>query len=152
MRYWSHPPYTKRAQAEARIAEILQQQRDTDVFCWVITRPSSDQLIGNLTLFNVSRPHLRCELGYSLLPAHQGQGLAQEAVRAALSYAFDSLAMERIEADIDPRNAASRRLVERLGFQLEGTLRAKWRVAGEVCDTSLYGLLRGELTLAKAPR
>lgn len=55
--------------------------------------------------------------------------------------AFGALELRRIEADIDPRNAASCRLVERLGFIREGLLRARWNVAGEICDSAIYGLL-----------
>ena len=48
----------------------------------------------------------------------------------------------RIEADIDPRNLASARSLERLGFAYEGLMRNRWIVAGEVSDTGFYGLLR----------
>ena len=66
----------------------------------------------------------------------------QEALKALLAYAFDELAMRRIEADVDPRNMASIRTVERLGFQREGYLRERWQVNGEIQDTLFYGLLR----------
>lgn len=62
----------------------------------------------------------------------------------ALSYAFDELALRRIEADADPRNAQSLHLLERLGFQREGYARERWHVGGEVCDSVLLGLLRRE--------
>jgi [ribosomal protein S5]-alanine N-acetyltransferase len=65
-----------------------------------------------------------------------------------LSYAFDVLQLERIEADIDPRNTASCRLVERLGFKQEGLLRNRWRVNGEICDSAYYGLLKNEFIRA----
>jgi RimJ/RimL family protein N-acetyltransferase len=61
-----------------------------------------------------------------------------------LAYAFDELDLRRIEADVDPRNAASIRTLERLGFRREGYLRERWRVNGEVQDALFYGLLRRE--------
>ena len=54
--------------------------------------------------------------------------------------------MQRIEADIDPRNAASERILVRQGFQVEGLLRERWIVGGEVSDSRLLGLLRREWT------
>jgi ribosomal-protein-alanine N-acetyltransferase len=50
--------------------------------------------------------------------------------------------MNRIEADIDPRNDASARLLERLGFRKEGTMPERWFVHGEFADTAFYGLLK----------
>ena len=57
-------------------------------------------------------------------------------------YAFEVLDLHRIEADVDPRNAASIRTLERLGFQREGYLRERWQVNGEIQDALFYGLLR----------
>ena len=84
-------------------------------------------------------------MGYSLASAHQGRGLASEAVTLALLYAFDVLELRRVEADVDPRNLPSCKVLERLGFQREGLLRERWNVNAEICDTALYGLLAREL-------
>ena len=65
-----------------------------------------------------------------------------EALDAFITYAFETLDLNRLEADIDPRNHASAKTLERLGFQQEGHLRERWIVSGEVSDTWLYGLLR----------
>ena len=59
----------------------------------------------------------------------------------ALAHAFGPLGLRRIEADIDPRNAPSCTLAERMGFVREGLLRERWRVADELQDSALYGLL-----------
>ena len=61
-----------------------------------------------------------------------------------MHYAFQTLDLNRLEADIDPRNKASARTLERLGFQKEGHLRERWIVNDEISDTDLYGLLRRE--------
>jgi ribosomal-protein-alanine N-acetyltransferase len=64
-----------------------------------------------------------------------------QALQALLRYAFQTLDLNRLEADIDPRNLASARTLERLGFQKEGHLRERWIVNNEISDTWLYGLL-----------
>ena len=144
MRYWSFAAWTERRQAEEKLALIARQVRETDIHPWAIADGQDDGLIGGVTLFAIDRTNRRGEIGYNLHPDRQGKGLANEAVRLALVYAFDELGLERIEADIDPRNDASCRFVEKLGFVREGLLRRRWRVADEVCDTALYGLLREE--------
>jgi RimJ/RimL family protein N-acetyltransferase len=148
MRYWSYPAWTERRQAEQKLADIYRQLRESDVYIWAIADRGSDRMIGNTALFSLDRDQSRGELGYSLMTEWQGRGLAQEAVRLVLGFAFDELQLERIEADIDPRNAPSRKLVERLGFVCEGLLRERWRVNGEICDAAFYGLLRREFVAA----
>lgn len=145
MRYGSHVPWTQRAQAEAKLAEILDATRSATVCRWAIAEHEADRMIGDCVLFSINREHARCEVGYSLFPAQQGRGFAREVVHRALRWAFDSLGMMRIEADSDPRNVRSCRLLERLGFQREGLLRQRWRIGGDVQDSVLYGLLKHEL-------
>ncbi|MCC6595314.1 MAG: GNAT family N-acetyltransferase, partial [Rhodanobacteraceae bacterium] len=93
------------------------------------------------SLFALSRDHARAELGYALRPAYWRQGLATQMLTLALGHAFTALGLLRIEADVDPLNLASCRLLERLGFVREGLLRERWRVGGATQDSALYGLL-----------
>ena len=141
MRYWSFPAWTDPAQASDYFAGALTARDAESMLCWVIALNGSDRLIGAVTLSGIDRRQGRAEIGYSLQSAHWGHGYAQEAMRQVLSFAFETLNLRRIEADIDPRNGPSCGLVERLGFIQEGLLRARWDVAGEICDSAMYGLL-----------
>jgi len=143
-RFWSSPPWTERAQAEALIA---QDQLDLAGGAHVrlgIERLADAALLGTCTLYNIHPTNRRAELGYGLGPAHWGQGYAGEAVRALLGWGFGLLGLHRVEADIDPDNTASAALLSRLGFQLEGRLRERWIVGGVVSDSAMYGLLARE--------
>ena len=141
MRYWSTSPWTDIARA---YAHLLRARRDMEagVLPWAIADRASDDLIGTVTLFKIDCDHRRAEIGYALGSAHWGMGLASEALHLVLRHAFEALDLQRIEADTDPRNAASRRMLERLGFVQEGMLRKRWFVNDEWCDTAFYGLLR----------
>lgn len=141
MRYWSFAPWVELAQARTYLSRALDGMDSGEIFPWAIADRDSDRLIGALTLFSLHAEQLRAEVGYSLSPDFQGRGLAAEALRLGLAHAIDSLGLVRIEADIDPRNEASARLLERLGFVREGLLRKRWRVNGEICDSAFYGLL-----------
>lgn len=152
MRYWSFPPWTEMAQAEAYVQRALDEMAEGRVLPWAMAAHGDDRLIGTVTLFALDPVQGRAEIGYSLDPKLQGQGMASEALRLALAYAFDTLRLRRVEADVDPRNAPSCRLLERLGFRLEGLLRSRWRVAGEICDTAMYGLLAPEFVRESSPR
>ena len=142
MRYWSFPPWTGIGQAQAYLERVQgEMAAGSSVLPWAIATRADDVLVGTVTLFSLSIEQGRAETGYSLQPEFQGDGLAREALRLALGHAFDGLRLRRVEADVDPRNTPSCRLLEHLGFRREGLLRARWLVAGEVCDTALYGLL-----------
>ena len=142
MRYWSTPPLADRNGAVNLLHQIHDDFRSQALLKWGIARLKDDELIGTATLFNLNLDNHRAEIGYCLDRTHWGNGYMNEALQALLGYAFAELALHRIEADVDPRNRASIRTVERLGFQREGYLRERWQVNGEIQDTVFYGLLR----------
>ena len=151
MRYWSFPAWVELAQARIYLQRATAGMDSGEIFPWAIADRASDRLIGALTLFSLHAEQLRAEVGYSLSPDYQGRGLAAEALRCGLAHAFDSLGLVRVEADIDPRNQPSCRLLEKIGFVREGLLRKRWRVNGEVCDSAFYGLLADEFIREAAP-
>jgi ribosomal-protein-alanine N-acetyltransferase len=141
MRYWSRPPMTARSEAEGLIAEIEDAFAQRTMLNWMLTTRSDDAVIGTCTLFRFEPRHRRAEVGYALHSDHWGRGLAAEAATLVLDWAFRALGLHRVEADIDPRNEGSRKLLERLGFVSEGLLRQRYFVGNEVSDTELFGLL-----------
>ena len=144
LRYWSHGPWTDTAQADDWIARSWTGFAERAYLQWVVARSEDDAVIGSTTLFGCRAQHRRCEIGYALAAAHWGRGYAREALALALAEAFGPLRLHRVEADIDPRNLASIRLVETLGFRHEGTLRARYHVGAEVQDSAIYGLLASD--------
>jgi RimJ/RimL family protein N-acetyltransferase len=142
MRYWSTPPLPDRNAASKLISEIHDSFERHEILKWGIALPPDNTLIGSVTLFHLDFTHHRAEIGYALGRPYWGKGYMQETLRAVLNYAFEVLNLHRIEADVDPRNAASVKTVERLGFQREGYLRERWQVNGEIQDALFYGLIR----------
>ena len=149
MRYWSTPPLANRDAAGKLINEIHEGFERHELLKWGIALRADDKLIGSVTLFHLDFTHRRAEIGYALGRAHWRQGYMQETLKAVLNYAFDVLNLHRIEADVDPRNDASVRTLERLGFQREGYLRERWQVNGEIQDAFFYGLLRPDWETAQ---
>ena len=144
MRYWSSLPLQGRDEAQRLVAEIHDGFRQRRFFQWGIARQTDNQLIGTATLFYLDSNNLRAEIGYALVRREWGKGYMREALQALLGFAFAELNLQRIEADVDPRNRASAKLLQGLGFQKEGVLRERWRATGEVQDSEIYGLLRRE--------
>lgn len=86
------------------------------------------------------------EIGWTLAPQAQGHGYATEAARAVLELAFRNLGFHRVQARIEPRNDRSRLICERLGMQLEGTMRDNYFLQGEWTSESIYAVLAKEWT------
>lgn len=149
MRYWSRPPLPDRNAANELLSEIHGGFNQRMFLKWGVALPNN-LIIGTVTLFHLDFDHRRAEVGYALDRAHWGKGYMGEALEALLGYSFGVLDLHRIEADVDPRNAASIRTLERLGFQREGYLRERWQVSGEIQDALFYGLLRPDWETVKS--
>lgn len=141
-RYWSTPAWTDMAQAHAFVDSALADYASGDGLRFSIMLRDSDTFLGSVKLYDFFEQNRRCDIGYALLPAHWGKGYLAEAMVALLDYAFGTLNLNRIEADIDPRNEASAKLLDKMAFQKEGYMRERWIVNGEICDTAFYGLLK----------
>lgn len=150
MRYWSSPPILDRDAAADILREVHDGFKKRAMLKWGVARRTDDAIIGTVTVYNISLDHRRAEMGYALGRANWGQGYMQEALQALLDFLFNVLDLHRMEADVDPRNAASIRTLERLGFQREGYLRERWQVNGEIQDALFYGLLRPDWELLVA--
>lgn len=142
MRYWSGPPWSPgdRVRAEAFLDDIEAGARGGTMLRFAARRPGSSTLVGWVTLFRIEPPRPRTEIGYLLDPALWGQGLGRRMVALALSHAIDELGAPRVEAEVDPANLASCRLLESLGFQRAGPLLERWRTASESQAMALYAL------------
>ena len=142
MRYWSRPPMRDVAEAEALLANIRSSFAERSLFQWGVARLADDRVVGTCTLFNLDAGNRRAEIGYALARDCWGQGLMSEALASLVAYAFGPLDLARLEADVDPRNGPSIRIIEKLGFVREGLLRERWHVGGEAQDSLMLGLLR----------
>lgn len=151
VRYWSHPAWADETPAQAMIASDRAAFAHGSALRLGLVLRDSEQLVGTVSLFNLSRDNRRAEIGYALAREHWGRGLMHEALQLLVDWAFRELRLHRLEADIDPANAASARSLERLGFQREGLLRERWIVDGRAADTAFYGLLAREWNGARNP-
>lgn len=153
-RYMGKAPHTDPAQTREYLDRNAQLFREREGFKWAITLNAQeggavDRFIGSCGHWRLMKEHLRSEIGYDLLPACWGRGYMAEALRAVLRFGFDELGLHSVEAQIDPDNAPSRRVLERAGFRQEGLLRENFRFAGRFSDTGIYALLGREFRAAR---
>jgi len=144
MRYWSTPPWRSPESALRFLERTVKAMASGEYLRLAITRAADGALLGTCTYFNLESACRRAEIGYALAHSAWGRGYMHEALTALLDHGFGPLGLNRVEADIDPRNAASARTLERLGFVKEGRLRQRWIVNDEISDSDLYGLLAAD--------
>ena len=137
MRYWSGPPHASVEETRADLGREAPEWRR-----WAITLKGDDTAIGVVAAGEKRQGNVT-EIGYILTREQWGSGIAREAVSAVIDRIFAE-GQRRVFADTDPDNAASRAMLERLGFKLEALLRAEWETHLGVRDTTIYGLLREE--------
>lgn len=113
---------------------------------WAITLAGKDELIGTCGYHKINKPHFKAEIGYDLQPSYWGKGIMKEAISCMLTYGYEELQFNRIEAFVDPENIASAKLLSRLGFHYEGFLRDAFFEKGKFVNAELYSLLRHEHT------
>lgn len=144
MRYWSSPPLEDEVAAQRLVREIQDGFREGALFQWGIEVREGGGLIGTATLWRWDVAHGRAEVGYALGRESWGCGYMVEALVGLLGRAFGEWGLRRVEADTDPRNRRSLRLLERVGFRREGYMRERFLVGGELQDSVVLGLLGRE--------
>ena len=138
------------AAAEAFIAERLSATRiaaDEDKIILAVEHHA--RVIGDILIKAGRLADRQAEIGWAFNPEFHGRGLATEAARELLAIAFDDLDMHRAWAQLDPRNAASARLCERLGMRREAYFRQDMWFKGEWGDSAVYALLADEWRAAR---
>ena len=144
LRYWDAPPWKERARAERFIAACRQFESEGSGARLAIERAADGVFIGWCCLVKWNPDFRSATMGYCLDDAAWGRGFATEAAGGMLQWAFDTLDLNRVQAETDTRNTASSRVLEKLRFVREGKLREDCIVDGEISDSWVYGLLRRE--------
>ena len=134
-------PYTEQDGAAFISAMLAADERETFAFAVTV----QDKAVGSIGVFRQGNVHRRTvELGYYIAKEYRGKGMMTEAVRQVCTYVFDNSDILRIYAEPFSYNAASCRVLEKAGFQYEGTLRCNAVKNGRILDMKMYARLKDE--------
>ena len=134
MTYWSSLPHETLDQTRAWLTGMVEAAAAGPSLDFIIE--FDGRAIGKAGFWRLP------EIGYILHPDLWGRGLAREALEAVIRVAFERGGVEAITADVDPRNAASLGLLERLGFVRTGFARNTWEIGGVLMDSVYLSLSR----------
>ena len=135
-------PYTEQDARDYITAMLSAGGKDAFAFAIAI----DGKVKGSIGVFRQGNIHRRtAELGYYIAEAYWGKGMMTKAVRQICRYVFNNSDILRIYAEPFAFNAASCRVLEKAGFQYEGTLRSNAVKNGKVIDMKMYSLLKSEV-------
>lgn len=147
---WSDPEVTKymnidnfTAESQAlEMIEILDKlAMENKAIRYAIIELQSNRIIGSCGYNMLDFTNSKAEIGYEISKQYWGKGYAQEAIRALLDYAFSALQLVRIEAKVEPENINSIRVLQKLNFTFEGTMRKCEKSKETLIDLSIYSKL-----------
>lgn len=143
-RFLPYDTWQSLSDAEAWLTRMNEMQASGSTLQFVIADKTSGTVIGSCLLFRYDTGSQLAELGYVLGSSYWGQGYMREALTGLLNEAFNTMNLRRIEAQVNPENVASCKLLLNLGFSEEGRLRQRYLSGRTPYDISLFGLLRHE--------
>ena len=141
MRYMDVKPFRSVQEARQWIATYRQRFRKKKSLVWALATKSDDRFIGYAGFWRMMPEQLRAEIAYAILPSDWGKGLMSEAMQAMLDFGFQQLRVHSIEANINPENLRSRKLLEKFGFSQEAHFRENYFFEGQFIDTVVFSIL-----------
>lgn len=142
------PDDLSRAAFRRRLAAYVREMDAGVAYPFFAFRIEDDELVGGVTLSNIRRGVAQmCTLGYWVGLPHARNGYTLAGVKAAARFAFNTLALHRVEAACVPENDRSRQLLVKAGFEPEGRARAYLKINGEWRDHLLFGMVRDPAAL-----
>ena len=141
MKYIDKPLATSVDEAYDFIERINGLINTNEGINWCITLKDNTSVIGNIGFWNMQKEHFRCEVGYTLHPGFHQKGIMHEALSAALKYCFEVMHFHSVEANVNPENQASIKLLEKNNFVREAYYRENYFYDGKFLDSAIYSLL-----------
>ncbi len=141
LRYIDKAPETSLAKTKKFIKFLWRLERKGEAINWAITVKGDDKLMGNICLWNIKKQHHRAELGYTLHPTLHRMGLMNEAVKAVLETGFKKYRFHSVEANVNPKNKASIKLLNKNKFKREAYYKENYFFNGNYLDSAIYSKL-----------
>jgi ribosomal-protein-alanine N-acetyltransferase len=144
MQYLDRPKAKTIEDALALINQITTGWQRNESITWGLYQKGHADLIGTLGFWQIQKQHHRAEIGYMLQPPMQGKGYMSEALRAVMDYGFIEMQLHSAEANVNPSNERSIRLLEKHGFVREAYFRENYFYDGKFLDSVVYSFVKRE--------
>ncbi|WP_084780598.1 GNAT family N-acetyltransferase [Bacillus massilinigeriensis] len=143
-KFYDIETHTSEKEAADLIKQLSYRYSNGEQIRWGITFKNSNEIIGTCGLHEIEREHFKAEIGYELHPDYWGKGIMSEVITKVVEYAFSYMGLHRVEAFYHPLNIASKKALEKSGFQYEGLLRKRFFVKGRFMDVEISSIIKEE--------
>lgn len=137
-------PHESKKRTVQYLRLLDKKYKKAEFYDWGVVNKSDGRLIGTCGFTSFDLVNNSAEVGYVLNYAYWGQGLAAEATRAVITFAFEILQVNRVEANFMPENSGSRRVLEKCGMRREGIKREAIYAKGKYIDIEIYAITRAD--------
>jgi len=133
------------AEALKLIKTILLDFKEKRGVTWAIVDKKENKIIGTFGFWRLVRQHCFAEIGFSLLPEFWGRGIMTETFETLMEFGFKKIQLHRIEANVNPGNENSIKILERVGFKKEAHFRENYLFNNLYTDSAIYCLLETDV-------
>ena len=137
----AHPPSSVK-DTETKIKENIACFDNKVGINWIIEEKKSKEVIGYMGIWRIDKHNNRGEIGYALHKKFWKRGLASEAAKIIINYAFQNMELHTLKANTNPDNINSQHLLQKLGFIKEAHFRQDYYFDGVYLDSAIYGLIK----------
>ena len=145
MQYLDRPRAKSIAEMENLIRLIDHDIENNNGITWGLSLSGTSRLIGTMGFWNITKAHFRAEIGYLLHPDYQGKGLMLESARKTIDFGFREMGLHSIEANVNPNNLRSAKMLEKCGFVKEAHFRENYYYDGKFLDSVIYSLINNPI-------
>lgn len=128
-------------ESELMIEGMIKSYKSKEGINWIIRETNSPDVVGYIGYWRIIRNNVRAEIGYAMKPEYWGKGYMQEALTKVIDFGFNEFCLHSIEANVNPDNASSIKLLEKCGFKREAYFKEDYFYNGEFLDSAIYSLL-----------
>jgi len=146
MKYMDVPRHYSVSDSEKLLRSIEDSFKNGKGINWAIIKKDSNAFIGYIGFIRIFSEHCRAEIGYALKPDYWGKGYMYEAINRLAKFGFEEMKLHSIEANVNPLNERSKKVLERVGFKKEAYFRENYLFDGKFLDSVIYSLLEKDLT------
>ena len=145
MRFMDVPRHYSITDSEKLIQSIIESYKNETGITWGIIEKQSNEFIGYIGFIRMTSEHCRAEIGYVLKPAYWGKGFMYESINKIVRFGLGEMNLHSIEANVNPLNDKSLKVLEKIGFIKEAYFRENYLFNGKFLDSVIYSLLEKDL-------
>jgi ribosomal-protein-alanine N-acetyltransferase len=149
LKYLDRDPHKSVTESELMIEGMIKTYNSKEGINWIIRDKEALNVIGYIGYWRMRKEDIRAEIGYAMKPEYWGNGYMHEALAKVINFGFNEFCLHSIEANVNPANASSIKLLEKFRFKKEAYFKEDYLYNGKFLDTSIYSLLETDFQTLK---